>query len=71
MEDGQTKISVISNESYADYRVLQCENYSISFVKDYAVFTSEHGSLYVNPEGGTVIMPEENESRSSLMRRRD
>ena len=63
MEETQTgKLSVASDETFADYRVLQCENYSLSFNKHYSMLTSNHGTLFINPEGGTVIMPEENES---------
>lgn len=55
------KLSVISDTDFADYRVMKCKNYSISFTQDYSMLTSEHGTLWVNPEGGSIIMPEENE----------
>ena len=46
---------------FADYRSHQCENYSVCFDQNHTMFTSKKGTLYVNPEGGSIIMPEENE----------
>lgn len=54
-------------ESFADHRVMRTQNYGICFTKEYTVFTSEKGTLYVNEEGGTVIMPEENECKATIM----
>lgn len=56
-----TKISLVSDTSFADHRIMRCRNYSISFTPENTVFTSDKGSLYVNAEGGSVVMPEDNE----------
>lgn len=55
------KVSLESDTTFADHRVMKCKNYSLSFSGENSMFTSEHGTLYVNPEGGSVIMPEDNE----------
>jgi len=60
---GPHQVHVVSNNSFVDYRVLQTENYSISFTESFSMFTSDNGTLIVNPEGGSVILPEENQSK--------
>lgn len=57
-----SKVSLISDENFADYRALKSQNYSISFTDEYSMFTSEKATLFVNPEGGTVLWPEENQT---------
>lgn len=56
-----TTVTLESNTPFTDHRILKCKNYSLSFSGENAMFTSEQGTLYVNPEGGSVIMPEDNQ----------
>lgn len=55
------KITLESEAPFADHRVLQSKNYSLSFAGENTMFTSDHSTLYVNPEGGSVMLPEDNE----------
>lgn len=55
------KVSIVSDTDFADHRIMRCKNYSISYTREFTMLTSEHGTLFVNPEGGSIIMPEDNE----------
>lgn len=56
-----SQTTLVSIEPFTDYRALQCENYSISFTEHYTIFTQNKATLFINPEGGSVIFPEEND----------
>lgn len=60
--DQSKKVALISNTPFADHRAMKCRNYSISFSGENTMLTSENGTLFVNPEGGSVIFPEENQT---------